>query len=471
MQADIGVIGLAVMGQNLILNMTDHGFCVAAYNRTSSKTQQFLAQHGEHRRIIGTDTLSDLVQQLHKPRKILLMVSAGAAVDTLIAQLLPLLQTGDIIIDAGNSHDQNSAHRCDTLAQKGILFVGAGISGGEAGARHGPSIMPGGNVAAWPAIKPILQAIAAKTADGTPCCDWIGPGGAGHLVKMVHNGIEYGDMQLIAESYDFMHRALGMDHQTMHNVYTRFNQTQLQSYLIEITAHIMLAKDKDGEVLLSKIRDSAGQKGTGKWTSIHALAQGVALNLITEAVFARFLSARKDERIHTAQQLGLTVNPITKHQSTWIDDLEHALLAAKIISYAQGFMLMQQTAADQGWAVDCGQIALLWREGCIIRSVLLDPIHAAYRHNPSLAFLGLDDYFKTILQQCLPAWQRICTKAIELGLPMPCLNAGLQFYYSLSSATLPANLIQAQRDYFGAHTFERIDAPRGQFFHHSWPSA
>ena len=470
MQADIGVIGLAVMGQNLILNMNDHGFKVVAYNRTAEKTEAFINGVAKNTHISAAYSLADLTAKLSHPRKIMLMVRAGSVVDDYIEQLLPYLEAGDIIIDGGNANYPDTNRRVAYLAEKGILFVGAGVSGGEEGARNGPSIMPGGNEAAWPYVKPILQAIAAKTKDDEPCCDWVGKDGAGHFVKMVHNGIEYGDMQLIAEAYHFLKTALGLSHHTMQQVFQDWNQTELNSYLIEITADILGFKDSDGSPLLEKILDTAGQKGTGKWTGINALDFGIPLTLITEAVFARCVSALKQQRQEAAAAFGQQIQPIHQQDNTdqWVADLRQALLASKIISYAQGFMLMREASDAFDWQLNYGNTALLWREGCIIRSAFLGNIRDAYAARPDLLFLGLDPYFKNILLQCLPAWRRVVAKAIEIGLPMPCMTSALTFLDGYTSAQLPANLLQAQRDYFGAHTYERIDAPRGQFFHTNW---
>ncbi|MCP2039968.1 6-phosphogluconate dehydrogenase [Neisseria sp. HSC-16F19] len=468
MQADIGVIGLAVMGQNLILNMNDHGFTVAAYNRSTDKVDAFLNGAAQGTRIIGAHSLAEFVGLLKKPRKVMLMVRAGQVVDEFIRQLLPLLEAGDIIIDGGNSNYPDSNRRVAELAEHGILFVGAGVSGGEEGARHGPSIMPGGNEAAWPAIKPIFQAIAAKTPAGEACCDWVGKDGAGHFVKMVHNGIEYGDMQLIAEAYHFLKDGLGLDYPAMHAIFAAWNQTELDSYLIQITADILAYRDTDGEPLLEKILDTAGQKGTGKWTGINALDFGIPLTLITEAVFARCVSALKEQRQAAAAAFSLPKQSVEGDAQAWVDDVRQALLAAKIISYAQGFMLMREASDAFDWQLNYGNTALLWREGCIIRSAFLGNIRDAYARNHELLFLGLDDYFKTILQQCLPAWRRVVAKSIEIGLPMPCTASALTFLDGYTHARLPANMLQAQRDYFGAHTYERTDAPRGQFFHTNW---
>lgn len=468
MKGDIGVIGLAVMGQNLILNMNDKGFKVVAFNRTVSKINDFLNGAAKGTNVIGADSLQDLVDKLEKPRKIMLMVRAGSVVDDFIEQLVPLLEKGDIIIDGGNANYPDSTRRTKALAEKGIRFVGAGVSGGEEGARNGPSIMPGGNEEAWPHVKPILQAVAAKTPQGEPCCDWVGRDGAGHFVKMVHNGIEYGDMQLICEAYQFMKDGLGLSYQQMHEIFSIWNRTELDSYLIQITADILGFKDENGEPLVEKILDTAGQKGTGKWTGINALDLGIPLTLISEAVFARCVSAFKEQRSEAAELFGKTVKAVEGDKAEWVEALREALLASKIISYAQGFMLIREASEVNDWALNYGQTALLWREGCIIRSAFLGNIRDAYETNPDLVFLGADPYFKRILGQCLPAWRKVAAKAIECGIPMPCMVSALTFLDGYTSARLPANLLQAQRDYFGAHTYERTDKPRGEFFHTNW---
>ncbi len=465
--ADIGLIGLAVMGQNLVLNMSDHGFNVAVYNRSSDKVDAFIAGSAAGKSITGHHSLESLVAQLKKPRRVMLMVRAGDAVDQTIAALVPHLEPGDIIIDGGNSHYPDSDRRTEALAQKGIHFVGAGVSGGEEGARTGPSIMPGGDEAAWPAVQPILQAIAAKV-DGVPCCDWIGPAGSGHFVKMVHNGIEYGDMQLIAEAYDLLHRGLGLSQDALYEVFSQWNDGVLDSYLIEITADIMRENDEDGSPLLPRILDAAGQKGTGKWTAINALDNGTPLTLISEAVFARALSARKEERLTASDYYGTRVNNVDGDVTALVEAIHDALYAAKIISYAQGFMLMRQAAIDFDWPLDPGGIALLWRGGCIIRSRFLDNIKAAYDNDPALENLLLDEFFKTQIQNALPGWRTTLKMAIDAGIPTPAMTSALAFFDGYTSATLPANLIQAQRDYFGAHTYERTDRERGERFHTDW---
>lgn len=468
MKGDIGVIGLAVMGQNLILNMNDKGFKVVAFNRTVSKVDEFLNGPAKNTQIIGAYSLQDLVENLSRPRKIMLMVRAGNVVDDFIEQLLPLLEKGDIIIDGGNANYPDTNRRCIQLQERGIHFIGAGVSGGEEGARHGPSIMPGGHFEAWPFVKPIFQAIAAKTEQGEACCDWVGDNGAGHFVKMVHNGIEYGDMQLICEAYQFMKDGLAMNHDEMHAVFQSWKNTELNSYLIDITSDILAYKDENQQHLVEKILDTAGQKGTGKWTGINALDMGIPLTLITESVFARCVSALKEQRVAISSLFPRTITPITENKEQWVEALRLSLLASKIISYAQGFMLMREASKTFNWNLNYGNTALLWREGCIIRSVFLSNIRDAFETNPDLAFLGSDDYFREILLAALSSWRKVVAKSIELGIPMPCMASAITFLDAYTSARLPANLLQAQRDYFGAHTYERIDRNRGEFFHTNW---
>ncbi len=465
--ADIGLIGLAVMGQNLVLNMNDHGFVVAVYNRTTSKVDQFLANEAQGTNVVGAHSLEELVSKLKRPRRVMLMIQAGSAVDATIDLLIPLLEPGDIIIDGGNSLFSDSNRRTADLEAKGLLFIGTGVSGGEEGARHGPSIMPGGSPAAWPHVQPIFQAIAAKVDDGSPCCDWVGEGGAGHFVKMVHNGIEYGDMQLIGETYDVM-RSLGLSADEMSTVFGEWNAGKLDSYLIEITRDILAFRDTDGAPLVDKILDSAGQKGTGKWTVVSALDNGIPLTLIGEAVFSRFLSALKDERVHAASTItGPTEQP-TVDRAALVNDLRDALYAAKIVSYTQGYMLMRAAANEQAWNLNYGGIALMWRGGCIIRSAFLGKIEEAYRNNPELVNLLLDPYFSNEVQESQAAWRRVIAHAVTAGIPVPALSSALAFFDGYRTGNLPANLLQAQRDYFGAHTYERIDAERGKFFHTNW---
>lgn len=467
-QADIGLIGLAVMGQNLALNMNDHGFTVAVFNRTTSKVDDFLAGPAQGSQIIGTHSLDEFFKTLKKPRKVMLMVKAGDPVDEFIELCLPFLEPGDVIIDGGNSLYTDSIRRCRNLESKGIYFIGAGISGGEEGARHGPSIMPGGNSAAWPLLKDIFQSIAAKADSGEPCCDWVGDEGAGHYVKMVHNGIEYGDMQLICEAYNLMKSGLNLTPPKLHQVFKDWNTRELNSYLIEITSHIFATNDTDGTPLVDKILDVAGQKGTGKWTVINALDTGTPLTLIGEAVFARILSAIKLEREEASKTLKGPSTTFEGDTTAFIDHIQHALYASKIISYAQGFMLMKQAAEENKWKLNYGAIALMWRGGCIIRSKFLGKIKEAYDKNPKLKNLLLDQFFCDEIHKAQAGWRLVVAKAAELGIPVPCFSTALSFYDGYRAAHLPANLLQAQRDYFGAHTYERIDKPRGQFFHTNW---
>ena len=467
-QADIGLIGLAVMGQNLVLNMDDHGYTVAVYNRTVSKVDEFINGNAKGRKVIGTHSVEELVSVLKKPRRVMLLVKAGQAVDDFIDQLIPHLEPGDIIIDGGNSNFQDTIRRTAYVESKGLLYIGTGISGGEEGARHGPSIMPGGSPAAWPHVKPIFQAIAAKVEDGTPCCDWVCENGAGHFVKMVHNGIEYGDMQLIGEAYHLMKEGLGMSADEMHHVFAEWNQGKLDSYLIQITRDILAYKDVDGQPLVDKILDAAGQKGTGKWTVISALDAGVPLTLIGEAVFARCLSALKEERVRASQVLNGPFGRYDDNREAFVHDIREALYASKIISYTQGYMLMRAAAAEYNWNLNYGGIALMWRGGCIIRSVFLGKIKEAFDRNPELSNLLLDEYFKEAVESAQPSWRRVVARAVEMGIPVPAMSSALVFYDGYRRAWLPANLLQAQRDYFGAHTYERVDRPRGEFFHTDW---
>lgn len=471
-KADVGIIGLAVMGENLALNMESRGFTVAVYNRTvpgveEGVVERFVNGRGQGKNFIGSARIEDFVESIAAPRKIMMMVKAGKPVDELIEQLLPLLDKGDILIDGGNSHFPDTTRRTKYLESKGILFVGTGVSGGEEGALRGPSIMPGGSPAAWPHVKPILQAIAAKV-DGTPCCDWVGEDGAGHFVKMVHNGIEYGDMQLICEAYQVMRELLEMPAGEMHEVFKKWNAGDLNSYLIEITANILAFKDADGEPLVEKILDTAGQKGTGKWTSIVSLDLGVPLTLISEAVFARCLSAQKNERIEASKTLRGPGRRFTGDRDAFLGDLEQALYAAKLISYTQGFVLFHEAAKEYGWNLNYGGIALLWRGGCIIRSAFLGKIKEAFDKNPGLSNLLLDPFFGERIERAQQAWRRVVSEAALHGVWTPALSTGLFYYDGLRNPQLPANLLQAQRDYFGAHTYERIDSPRGRFFHTNW---
>jgi 6-phosphogluconate dehydrogenase len=465
--ADIGLIGLAVMGRNLALNLSDHGFTVAAYNRTAARTEEFVAGPGAGARLIAAYSLEELVARLAPPRRVLLMVRAGEAVDEAIAGLLPLLAPGDVIIDGGNSHYADTIRRTREVEARGLLYVGAGISGGEEGARHGPSIMPGGSAAAWPVVRPLLQAIAARLDDGTPCCDWVGPDGSGHFVKMVHNGIEYGDMQLIAEAYDLLRRGLGLSPERLQETFAAWNRGRLDSYLIGITAEIM-GRREGGALVLDQIVDSAGQKGTGRWTAEAALALGVPVSLAAEAVFARFLSALVEDRARAAAILAGPAPVLEGEPATAIADLEEALYASKLISYAQGFMLLRAAAGEHRWPLDYGGIALLWRQGCIIRAAFLDRVHAAFRRAPDLPSLVLDPSFAAELARAQDGWRRTAARAVTAGLPAPACATALAFYDGYRSGRLPANLIQAQRDYFGAHLYERVDRPRGELFHTDW---
>jgi 6-phosphogluconate dehydrogenase len=467
-KADIGLIGLAVMGQNLVLNMNDHGFVVAVFNRTTSVVDEFLAGSARGTKVIGTHSLKELVGALATPRRVMLLVKAGKPVDDFIEQLIPLLAPGDIIIDGGNSNYHDTIRRTARVESAGMLYIGTGVSGGEEGARHGPSIMPGGSPAAWPHLKPIFQAVAAKVEDGSPCCDWVGENGAGHFVKMVHNGIEYGDMQLICEAYHLMKAGLALDHDRMHRVFAEWNRGELDSYLIEITRDILGYRDERGEPVLEKILDTAGQKGTGKWTAVSALDMGIPLTLIAEAVLSRCLSALKDERVAAAKVLSGPDTSFSGDVDGFVDDLRQALYAAKIVSYAQGYMLMRAAAAEYGWNLNNGGIALMWRGGCIIRSVFLGKIKEAFDRNSGLSNLLLDPYFAAQVQAAQAAWRRVVAKAVQLGIPVPAMASALAFYDGYRSGRLPANLLQAQRDYFGAHTYERVDRPRGEFFHTDW---
>ncbi|WP_027158928.1 decarboxylating NADP(+)-dependent phosphogluconate dehydrogenase [Methylobacter luteus] len=467
MKADIGLIGLAVMGQNLVLNMNDHGFRVAVHNRTTSKVDEFLAGPAKGTAVIGAHSLEELINSLETPRIVMLMVKAGSVVDQYINDLLPLLSHDDIIIDGGNSLFTDTHRRTQALKEKGILYIGTGVSGGEEGARHGPSIMPGGNKAAWPKVKPILQAISAQV-EGQPCCEWVGDNGAGHYVKMVHNGIEYGDMQLIGEAYQLLSEGLGLTADELHTLFAIWNQGELSSYLIEITADIFAFKDEDGQPLVNNILDAAGQKGTGKWTGINALELGIPLTLIVESVFARSLSAQKEERVNAARRLPKHAHTFSGDRHAMINAIRQALYASKIISYAQGFRLMREASNEYRMALNYGEIALMWRGGCIIRSRFLNDIKHAFDTDPDLVNLLLDDFFVDAIQQADQGWRQAIMLGIELGIPTPAFSAALAYYDGYRTERLPANLLQAQRDYFGAHTYERVDQPRGQFFHTDW---
>ena len=465
---DIGLIGLAVMGQNLVLNMNDHGYKVAVFNRTVSKVDDFIADEAKGTQVVGTHSIPELIGTLKSPRRVMLMVKAGDTVDQTINLIVPHLDKGDIIIDGGNSLFTDSNRRTKTLAEKGILFVGTGVSGGEEGARFGPSIMPGGNPDAWPHVKEIFQAIAAKVEDGSPCCDWVGENGAGHYVKMVHNGIEYGDMQLICEAYQLLKDGLGLTADELHEVFTDWNKGELDSYLIEITSEIFAKKDDDGAPMVDKILDTAGQKGTGKWTGISALDLGMPVTLIGEAVFARCVSALKNDRVAASKILHGPEIPKAQDRAAFIEDVRRALYCSKIISYAQGYMLLQAAAKQEGWHLNLGGIALMWRGGCIIRSRFLGNIKEAYDKNPELGNLLLDQFFSSTLNKYEGSWRSGVIRAIQYGIPTPAFSTALSFYDGFRTERLPANLLQAQRDYFGAHTYERIDKPRGEFFHTNW---
>ncbi len=465
---DIGLIGLAVMGQNLVLNMNDHGYKVGVFNRTVSKVNEFIADEAKGTQVQGAQSIEELVSGLKRPRRVMLMVKAGSTVDQMIDQLLPHLEQGDIIIDGGNSLYTDSNRRTKDLAAKGILYIGTGVSGGEEGARKGPSIMPGGNPEAWPHVKEIFQSIAAKVDGGTPCCDWVGEAGAGHYVKMVHNGIEYGDMQLICEAYQLLEKGLGLNAQELHEVFAEWNKGELDSFLIEITSDIFAKMDDDGKPMIDNILDTAGQKGTGKWTAINALDLGMPVTLIGEAVFARCLSALKDERVQASKVLTAPNPPKATDRKMFIEEVRRALYCSKIISYAQGYMLLREAGKEQNWNLNMGAIALMWRGGCIIRSHFLGKIKEAYDKNPKLTNLLLDDFFAKLLNEYQDSWRRALIHAIEFGVPTPAFSTALSFFDGYRTERLPANLLQAQRDYFGAHTYERIDKPRGEFFHTNW---
>lgn len=467
-KSDIGLIGLAVMGENLVLNIASKGFQVTAYARRQETVDNFLNGRAKGMSIIGTTSIKELVESLSKPRKVMMMIKAGQPVDDVIEQLIPHLEKGDIIIDGGNSHYLDTIRRTTYVESKGLLYVGTGVSGGEEGALLGPSIMPGGSKDAWVEIKPIFQAIAAKIADGSICCDWVGEDGAGHFVKMVHNGIEYGDIQLITEAYHLMRNILGMSADETHQVFKAWNKTELDSYLIEITADILAYKDEDGKPLVDKILDTAGQKGTGKWTAITALEESVPLTLISESVYSRFLSSMKNERVVASKTFKATPITFKGDKIEFIEEIRKALFASKIISYAQGYALMRATAQTHNWNLNYGGIALMWRGGCIIRSAFLGKIKEAYDKNPHLTNLLLDPYFKDTIESLTDSWRKVVSTAILNGIPTPSMAAGLNYFDGYKTANLPANLLQAQRDYFGAHTYERVDKPRGEFFHTNW---
>jgi 6-phosphogluconate dehydrogenase len=467
-QSDIGLIGLAVMGENLVLNMESKGFHVTVYNRTIQKVDDFLGGRAKGKKITGAHSIEELVKTLKRPRKIMIMVKAGSAVDDMINTLIPYLENGDIIIDGGNTHFPDTNRRTSYVESKGLLYIGTGVSGGEEGALLGPSIMPGGSKAAWPEIKPIFQAIAAKVEDGTPCCDWVGENGAGHFVKMVHNGIEYGDMQLICEAYQIMRDLLHMSADEMHEVFKEWNKGDLDSYLIEITRDILAFTDTDGKPLVDKILDTAGQKGTGKWTAVAALDQGIPLTLIGEAVFSRCLSAIKEERVKASEVLSGPAPSIPADKKEFITDLKDALYASKIVSYAQGYALMRSAADEYKWDLNYGGIALMWRGGCIIRSVFLGRIKEAFVKNPSITNLLIDPFFSDKVGKAQKGWRNVVAAAAINGIPVPAISSALGYFDGYRCGKLPANLLQAQRDYFGAHTYERTDKPRGEFFHTNW---
>lgn len=466
--ADVGLIGLAVMGENLALNMESRGFRVAVFNRTSARVDEFMAGRAQGKRFIGAHDLKEFIAALHRPRKIVMLVKAGAPVDQLIDQLLPLLAPGDILIDGGNSLFKDTMRRTRRVEDSGMLFVGSGVSGGEEGALHGPSLMPGGSAAAWPHIKPIFEAICARAPDGEPCTDWMGANGAGHFVKMIHNGIEYGDMQLIGETYDVMKRVLGLGNAEMHAVFAEWNRAELDSYLIEITRDILGFLDQNGEATIDKILDAAGQKGTGKWTVIEALDQGIPLTLIGEAVFARALSAAKAERVEASKHIKPVVGEFRGDRQQLINDLRQALYASKIISYAQGYQLLRAAAQAYQWNLNYGGIASVWRGGCIIRSAFLGDIKKAFQRDPALVNLLLDPFFRDAVSTRQAGWRRAVVAAVQSGIPVPCMSAALSYFDGYRAERLPANLLQAQRDFFGAHTYERVDQPRGRFFHTDW---
>ncbi|PWE01044.1 decarboxylating NADP(+)-dependent phosphogluconate dehydrogenase [Marinilabilia rubra] len=467
-KADIGLIGLAVMGENLVLNMESHGFTVAVFNRSVEKVDKFVNGRGKGKKFIGTHSLEELVENIERPRKIMMLVKAGQPVDDFIEKLIPLLEPGDVIIDGGNSHFPDTIRRTKYVESKGLLYIGTGVSGGEEGALKGPSMMPGGSLKAWPLVKDIFQSIAAKVEDGSPCCDWVGEDGAGHFVKMVHNGIEYGDMQLISEAYHLMRDYLKLSHDEMHDIFDLWNQGDLDSYLIEITRDIMGFRDENGEPLLEKILDAAGQKGTGKWTAISSLEVGVPLTLIGEAVYSRILSSQKEERERAAGIIKSRVEHLDEEKEEFVNAIHDALFASKIVSYAQGYVLMREAAEENNWNLNYGGIALMWRGGCIIRSAFLSKIKDAFDSNPELENLMLDDYFHDKLRAAQEGWRKVVSVAARIGVPVPAFSSALAYFDGYRTANLPANLLQAQRDYFGAHTYERVDKDRGEYFHTNW---
>lgn len=466
-KTDIGLVGLAVMGENLVLNMESKGFSVSVYNRTVEKVDNFVSGRAKGKNIVGTRSVEEFAQSLSKPRKVMIMVKAGKPVDAFIDQVIPYLEKGDIIIDGGNSNYDDSIRRTEYVESKGLLYIGTGVSGGEEGALKGPSIMPGGSPAAWPHVKDIFQKISAQV-NNEPCCEWIGANGAGHYIKMVHNGIEYGDMQLICEGYQIMKELLGMSADEMHDVFAEWNKGELDSYLIEITRDILGFKDEDGQPMVDKILDTAGQKGTGKWTGISALSMGIPLTLIGEAVFARCLSAQKEERIKASQFLTGPKPAFDGDKKSFINDIKEALFASKLISYAQGFALFREAAKEYNWDLNYGEIAKIWRGGCIIRSAFLNDITQAFNQQPDLENLLMAPFFKQKVEAAQQGWRRVVAVAITNGIPVPALATALNYYDGYRSERLPANLLQAQRDYFGAHTYERVDKPRGEFFHTNW---
>jgi 6-phosphogluconate dehydrogenase len=466
--SDIGLIGLAVMGENLVLNMESKGFQVSVYNRSAQKVVDFISGRAMNKKIVGAHSIEELVSSLARPRKVMLMIKAGKAIDEMIEILIPLLEPGDIIIDGGNTHFPDTNRRTALVESKGLLYIGTGVSGGEEGALLGPSIMPGGSKEAWPAVKPIFQSIAAKVDDGTPCCDWVGENGAGHFVKMVHNGIEYGDMQLITEAYQVMRDLLGLSADEMHQIFKEWNEGELNSYLIEITRDILAFKDTDGKPLVDKILDTAGQKGTGKWTGVAALDLGIPLTLIGEAVFSRCLSAVKNERVNASKILNGPAPAFSGDKAKFINDIKDALYASKIVSYAQGYALMQAAAEEYKWKLNYGGIALMWRGGCIIRSSFLGKIKEAFDNNTTITNLLLDPFFKEKVEKAQKGWRNVVSAAVINGIPVPAISSALGYFDGYRCEKLPANLLQAQRDYFGAHTYERTDKPRGEFFHTNW---